>query len=313
MDISGEQEIEQVSFDIDLSGDVSFDVIHDTNENMETTASPFRSGLRRRKAADGEAEDLDEAKPRVAFSLPSDESQGSGNVSSGFSTPGKISSVPSGEVSPKTGSSTKNGSSVAKMSRLKSTQSRESLVLVSAKPDGVNKDLIFEEKTQEFEKISEWVVPFFFSLTTFTPLLLALFPLTAVYLIIQSKSKKIAPKPSTPATPANAFASTNIKRPSDEEFKARPYDLILYGATGFTGKKALDYLANVYTKDAPFKYAIAGRNREALENLVKELKTKELVVNIDIIIANATNDEELVAMVKKSRVIITTAGEIGAI
>jgi len=51
---------------------------------------------------------------------------------------------------------------------------------------------------------------------------------------------------------------------------ARPYDLVLYGASGYTGKLTAEYII----KNAPtnFKWAIAGRNEKKLLDVIKELK-----------------------------------------
>lgn len=49
-----------------------------------------------------------------------------------------------------------------------------------------------------------------------------------------------------------------------------PYDLILFGASGYTGKLAAEYIAICVRTD--LKWAIAGRSRPKLENLAYELK-----------------------------------------
>jgi short subunit dehydrogenase-like uncharacterized protein len=50
----------------------------------------------------------------------------------------------------------------------------------------------------------------------------------------------------------------------------RKYELILYGATGYTGK----YTAEFLQLNAPtdLKWAIAGRNAQKLEEIGRELK-----------------------------------------
>lgn len=42
----------------------------------------------------------------------------------------------------------------------------------------------------------------------------------------------------------------------------RKYDLVIYGATGFTGRLATLYIANQYGNKS-FKWAIAGRRKDA--------------------------------------------------
>jgi short subunit dehydrogenase-like uncharacterized protein len=50
----------------------------------------------------------------------------------------------------------------------------------------------------------------------------------------------------------------------------RKYELVLYGATGYTGK----YTAEFLQQNAPtdLKWAIAGRSAQKLETIGKELK-----------------------------------------
>jgi short subunit dehydrogenase-like uncharacterized protein len=51
---------------------------------------------------------------------------------------------------------------------------------------------------------------------------------------------------------------------------SRQYDLVVYGATGYTGK----YTAEHLQKSAPtdLNWAIAGRNSQKLESVLKELE-----------------------------------------
>ena len=51
------------------------------------------------------------------------------------------------------------------------------------------------------------------------------------------------------------------------------YDLVLIGATGFTGKLVAEYLAKEYgVKNGDFVWAIAGRNQNKLNYLKNHLK-----------------------------------------
>jgi len=83
----------------------------------------------------------------------------------------------------------------------------------------------------------------------------------------------------------------------------RKYDLILFGATGFTGKLCVEYLSNKYG-DTDLKWAIAGRSKGKLE----PLKEKEGKGKPDIVVADSTDIPAIKAMVAQTRVIITTAG-----
>ena len=45
----------------------------------------------------------------------------------------------------------------------------------------------------------------------------------------------------------------------------RAFDIVLYGASGFTGQLVAEYLASAHTE---LRWAIAGRNQQKLERLV---------------------------------------------
>lgn len=80
----------------------------------------------------------------------------------------------------------------------------------------------------------------------------------------------------------------------------REYDLILYGATGFTGTLAAKYLVKNYPK---LKWAIAGRNQKGLEKLQSTIGLK-----IPIFIAESNDYEALSVIAKKAKCVISTAG-----
>lgn len=52
--------------------------------------------------------------------------------------------------------------------------------------------------------------------------------------------------------------------------KERPYELILYGATGYTGKLCAEHIVEKLPTD--LKWAVAGRDRTKLAALVEKLR-----------------------------------------
>ena len=48
--------------------------------------------------------------------------------------------------------------------------------------------------------------------------------------------------------------------------RSRPFDLVLFGATGFTGKLVAEYLVRHYA-DTDLRFALAGRDRSKLESV----------------------------------------------
>ena len=80
----------------------------------------------------------------------------------------------------------------------------------------------------------------------------------------------------------------------------REYDLIIYGASGFTGRLAVEYLDENYSD---LNWAIAGRNEDKLVNISKNSKCKP-----DYFIADNEDNENLLRIASKTRVIASLAG-----
>ncbi|CEI38804.1 hypothetical protein FVEN_g4663 [Fusarium venenatum] len=86
----------------------------------------------------------------------------------------------------------------------------------------------------------------------------------------------------------------------------RQYDIVVFGATGYTGKLTAEYITTHLPTD--LKWAVAGRNESKLNALVedcKKLNSDRLTPAIEI--ANL-NDEDLRALAKKTCVLLTTVG-----
>lgn len=85
----------------------------------------------------------------------------------------------------------------------------------------------------------------------------------------------------------------------------RSYDLVLYGATGFTGRQAAHYLA-AHTDVQGLRWAIAGRDANRLEQLRKNLG--EQAGPVGIIVADSQDHEALTHLAAATHVVISTAG-----
>jgi short subunit dehydrogenase-like uncharacterized protein len=81
----------------------------------------------------------------------------------------------------------------------------------------------------------------------------------------------------------------------------REYDIVLFGATGFTGALTADYLA--HNAGDGVRWALAGRNRAKLEAL-----SERLGVDVPLLHADATDDASLRSVAEAARVVITTVG-----
>lgn len=78
------------------------------------------------------------------------------------------------------------------------------------------------------------------------------------------------------------------------------FDIIIYGATGFTGKLCARYLSE-NAKD--IKWAIAGRNKQKLEDIKKDLS-----LDVDIFIAESNDEDALDNITLNTQVVLSTAG-----
>ncbi|MGD8319606.1 MAG: saccharopine dehydrogenase NADP-binding domain-containing protein [Gemmatimonadota bacterium] len=78
------------------------------------------------------------------------------------------------------------------------------------------------------------------------------------------------------------------------------YDVILYGATGFTGQQTARYFAA--RAPAGLRWAVAGRNRARLDEVARESGA------VGRVVADSRDPAAVDAMVHQARVILTTAG-----
>ena len=80
----------------------------------------------------------------------------------------------------------------------------------------------------------------------------------------------------------------------------REFDIIVWGASGFTGKLVTEYMEKTYG-NGNLKWAIAGRNREKLQSSVKNS-------DIEIFVADSHDQNAMNELASKARVILTTVG-----
>ena len=81
----------------------------------------------------------------------------------------------------------------------------------------------------------------------------------------------------------------------------RDYDIVLFGATGFTGALTAEYLA----RNAPdgLRWALAGRNRAKLDAL-----SERLGIDVPLLHADVGDEASLRSVAESARVVITTVG-----
>ena len=81
----------------------------------------------------------------------------------------------------------------------------------------------------------------------------------------------------------------------------RAFDIVLFGATGFTGGLTADYLAA--HAPAGLRWAIAGRNADKLEAVRRRLGD-----DVQVLVADSTDPAALADVARRTRVVVTTIG-----
>jgi short subunit dehydrogenase-like uncharacterized protein len=83
------------------------------------------------------------------------------------------------------------------------------------------------------------------------------------------------------------------------------FDIVVYGATGFTGQLVAEYLATHYKGDNNLKWAMAGRSKEKLASVRDAIGAP---ADTPLIVADAVDPASLKAMVDRTKSVITTVG-----
>jgi short subunit dehydrogenase-like uncharacterized protein len=83
------------------------------------------------------------------------------------------------------------------------------------------------------------------------------------------------------------------------------FDIVVYGATGFTGRLVAEYLARRYGTVRDFKWAMAGRNADKLAQVRDEIGAGK---DIPLVVADAADGASLSAMASRAGIIVTTVG-----
>jgi short subunit dehydrogenase-like uncharacterized protein len=91
-----------------------------------------------------------------------------------------------------------------------------------------------------------------------------------------------------------------------ESATARDFDVIVWGATGFTGTLVAEYLLRQYGFNGDLRWAIAGRSEDKLESLRDSLGEK--ADKLEAIVADSFDQESLRHLARRTRVVLTTVG-----
>jgi len=132
-------------------------------------------------------------------------------------------------------------------------------------------------------------------------------PSTIAYLILEAIYYKFKPraisteyvvvtKPSLQVTPKNK----------------RPYDVVVFGCTGYTGGLLVDHLAFTYDfknlESKKLNWAISGRSVDKLNKVRDKILAKYSLESLDIIVVDTSKFEQVEQVVNETKVVITTVG-----
>jgi len=87
--------------------------------------------------------------------------------------------------------------------------------------------------------------------------------------------------------------------------RSRTFDIVLWGATGFTGRPVAEYLVRHYVGgDTGLRLALAGRNEAKLRGIATELGATDL----PILLGDSFDADSLDAIASQTEVLISTVG-----
>ena len=131
----------------------------------------------------------------------------------------------------------------------------------------------------------------------------------------------------TPSRPADSSAAPNTRGVSRTWWRnttrsilrgfcgriaqvpGREFDIVVWGASGFTGALVAQYLASTYGIGQSLTWALAGRNQEKLENVRMNLRPlADNTGSLPILLADSDDETSLRNMAGRTRVVCTTVG-----
>ncbi|KAM3625401.1 uncharacterized protein V6R79_011470 [Siganus canaliculatus] len=99
-----------------------------------------------------------------------------------------------------------------------------------------------------------------------------------------------------------------------ETTSSRPYHLVIFGASGFTGQYVVEEVARTVSEgpNGTLKWAVAGRSKQKLEKVLEQaaavLSKPELRTEVDIIVADVGEPDSLAALCKQAVIVLNCVG-----
>ena len=83
------------------------------------------------------------------------------------------------------------------------------------------------------------------------------------------------------------------------------FDVVIYGATGFTGKLVAEYMVGQYGHNKDVTWAMAGRSMEKLSRVREEIEAHE---DTPLLVVNSEDKNSLDSMTAQAKCVLTTVG-----
>lgn len=93
---------------------------------------------------------------------------------------------------------------------------------------------------------------------------------------------------------------------SKQSTEDRDYDVIVWGASGFTGRLVVEYLADRYPPGGDVKWAVGGRSKDKLDEVLEGIIFS--ADRPDVIVAESHDQGSMQRLASSARVILTTVG-----
>ena len=108
------------------------------------------------------------------------------------------------------------------------------------------------------------------------------------------------------STQVQSFKSSHIADPNMASSEGRKYDIVLLGATGYTGKNCAEHITTHFPTN--LKWALSGRSHERLSAIVEEIKAHNPDRLQPAIETVKMSLDELGGLAKKTCLILNTVG-----
>ena len=85
----------------------------------------------------------------------------------------------------------------------------------------------------------------------------------------------------------------------------KPFDLVVHGATGFTGRLVVEYLLQRYPAGSGLRWAMGGRNADKLAAVRDEVGAP---ADTPLVVTDTSDPASLQALMDATRLVLTTVG-----